>query len=172
MQSEEADCFFMQDLDYTYSRTGDVPRYLHSLAFPPSYFHRVIRTGTGNPVVHVDLAPWAGEICASVRLMQDRIRAEGRRTVVRWVHRARFHIRGSPGAGAGSSPGPSEMGMRIPGTELEVDKGWYGAVVVEAEGTNEGLAELRARCGAEMHPRYGAADWEERRVFRILRERR
>ncbi|EIN04791.1 hypothetical protein PUNSTDRAFT_76010 [Punctularia strigosozonata HHB-11173 SS5] len=173
---------YLIDLDYTYSRTGDVPKYLHSLAFPPSYFHRVIRSapaptpapppssspgthtdnsaGTANPIVHVDLRPWADEICGSVRLMQDRLRTEGRRTVVRWVHRARFHIRGG-----------GEGGIPIPGTDAVVDRGWYGAVVVEAEGTNEGLAELRARCGVERHPRYGEAEWEERKVFRILRER-
>ncbi|KAJ7691093.1 hypothetical protein B0H14DRAFT_3532064 [Mycena olivaceomarginata] len=49
------------DLDYKYSSIGDLPQYLPTLAFPPSYFHRVIRTGPAstNPV-----------------LLQDRVRTE------------------------------------------------------------------------------------------------
>ena len=60
--------------------------------------------------------------------------------VVRWVHRSSFTI---------SPPAPNKP-VRIPpmlnvgpgpshGSWL-VDPGWYGRVVVEAEGTNEGLA--------------------------------
>lgn len=70
-----------------------------------------------------------------------------------------------------AGPGPSPTGAWI------VDPGWYGTVVVETEGTNEGLEDLKARCrGPVSHhgqvpPEY--AHWEERRVvFRILRERR
>ena len=69
-------------------------------------------------------------------------------------------------------PGPSH------GAWL-VDPGWYGRVVVEAEGTNEGLADLQARCGRAFPPRAvgarasGEKVGEERNmVFRILRERR
>ncbi|KAJ7718506.1 hypothetical protein B0H14DRAFT_2643329 [Mycena olivaceomarginata] len=36
------------DLDYKYSSVGDLPQYLPTLAFPPSYFHRVIRTGPAS----------------------------------------------------------------------------------------------------------------------------
>ncbi len=38
-----------------------------------------------------------------------------------------------------------------------VDPSWRGTVIVDAEGTNEGLADLHARC---------------RGVWRVLRERR
>jgi hypothetical protein len=69
---------FPQDLDYKYSSVGDLPQYLPTLAFPPSYFHRVIRTGPAstNPVVHIDLAPWGQEIAANLQLLQDRVRTE------------------------------------------------------------------------------------------------
>jgi hypothetical protein len=63
----------------------------------------------------------------------------------------------------------------IPGTELCVDAGWYGTVVVEAEGTNEGLADLQARCGIGVFPvRSGGKgkDNGAKKVFRILREKR
>ncbi|KAG8683376.1 hypothetical protein FRC09_016116, partial [Ceratobasidium sp. 395] len=61
----------------------------------------------------------------------------GRHTVVRWVHRSRFHPR---------------PGMPIPNTNppAVVDRMWEGIVVVEVEGTNEGLADLQARCGSEV----------------------
>lgn len=64
----------------------------------------------------------------------------------------------------------------IPGTDgVCVDPGWYGTVVVEAEGTNEGLADLQARCGPGVFPpRAGKAvgvGGESLRVFRVLRER-
>ncbi|KAH8103341.1 hypothetical protein BXZ70DRAFT_888963 [Cristinia sonorae] len=176
---------YLIDLDYTYSRVGDLPRYLPTLAFPPSYFHRVIRTmGTGNPVVHVDLAPWADQIASNLQLLQDRMKTEtpqgGHHTVVRWVHRSTFIIKPPPGSRSiripvpsTAGPGPSPSGAWI------IDPGWYGTVVVETEGTNEGLADLQARCqgafplraeGAAMSPE--RAHREERRtVFRILRER-
>ena len=68
----------MQDLDYTYSTIGDLPKYLPTLAFPPSYFHRVVRTGAGstNPIVHVDISPWGEEIALNLQLLQDRVRTE------------------------------------------------------------------------------------------------
>jgi hypothetical protein len=54
--------------------------------------------------------------------------------VVRWVHRSRFHTR---------------PGMPIPNTTPPaiVERTWDGVIVVEVEGTNEGLADLQARCG-------------------------
>jgi hypothetical protein len=65
--SNSQNSLFLQDLDYKYSSVGDLPQYLPTLAFPPSYFHRVIRTGPAstNPVVHIDLAPWRQEFAES-----------------------------------------------------------------------------------------------------------
>ncbi|TCD61644.1 hypothetical protein EIP91_008132 [Steccherinum ochraceum] len=178
---------YLIDLDYTYSRVGDLPRYLPTLAFPPSYFHRVIRTmGTGNPVVHVDLAPWADQIASNLQLLQDRMKTEtpqgGHHTVVRWVHRSSFTLKPTPGSRSiripvpkTAGPGPSPSGAWL------IDPGWYGSVVVETEGTNEGLADLQARCRGAFPVRAEGASTdmspermhrEERRtVFRILRER-
>jgi hypothetical protein len=76
--TEWCDCYAGQDLDYSYSRVGDMPKYLPALAFPPSYFHRVIRTGptSSNPVVHIDISPWGEEIATNLQLLQDRVRTE------------------------------------------------------------------------------------------------
>ncbi|OBZ77675.1 hypothetical protein A0H81_02251 [Grifola frondosa] len=176
---------YLIDLDYTYSRSGDLPMYLPTLAFPPSYFHRVVRTmGSGNPIVHIDIAPWAEEIATKLQLLQDRTKTEtpqgGYHTVVRWVHRSSFIIRPPPGSKSiripvpsTAGPGPSPTGAWV------VDPGWYGVVVVEAEGTNEGLADLQERCKGAFPPRaVGAsaspersARLERKTVFRILRER-
>ncbi|EPT04755.1 hypothetical protein FOMPIDRAFT_39628 [Fomitopsis schrenkii] len=174
---------YLLDLDFTWSRIGDLPKYLPTLAFPPSYFHRVIRTqGSGNPICHIDIAPWGEEIAEHLQLLQDRTRTEtpqgGHHMVVRWVHRSTFTI-GPPAPNKpvripsmpNVGPGPSH------GAWL-VDPGWYGRVVVEAEGTNEGLADLQARCGRAFPPRaVGAraggeqAAKEQNIVFKILRER-
>lgn len=181
---------YLLDLDYTWSRVGDLPRYLPALAFPPSYFHRVIRTmGSGNPVVHIDIAPWSDQIAANLQLLTDRMRTEtpqgGQHTVVRWVNRTSFTIRPSKGTKyiripvpKSAGPGPSPSGAWV------IDPGWYGTVVVETEGTNEGLADLQERCkGAFFPPRaVGASPYgnvertpkekEDRRtVFKVLRER-
>ncbi|KAH9950709.1 hypothetical protein B0H21DRAFT_686114 [Amylocystis lapponica] len=172
---------YLIDLDYTYSRTGDLPHYLPTLAFAPSYFHRVIRTmGSGNPICHVDISPWAEEIAAKLQLLQDRMKTEtpqgGHHTVVRWVHRSSFVVRPPPGFSSiripvppGVAPGPK------PHSVWAVDPGWYGTVVVEAEGTNEGLADLQARCRGAFPPRAvgsrGAPHDYRQLVFRILRER-
>ncbi|KAI0646231.1 hypothetical protein C8Q79DRAFT_909127 [Trametes meyenii] len=181
---------YLIDLDYSYSRAGDLPRYLPTLAFPPSYFHRVVRTmGAGNPVCHIDVAPWGEEIAANLQLIQDRVRTEtpqgGHHMVVRWVHRSSFTLR-PPAHGkplrlqiprdVGIGPGPG------PGGAWFVDPGWYGTVVVEAEGTNEGLADLQARCrgafppralgvAASLSPERAAREAAQRGVFRILREK-
>jgi len=70
------------------------------------------------------------------------------------------------------------------GEKMTTDAGWYGTVVVEAEGTNEGLADLQERCGPGVFPpRAGgkigggggnsySKEAESLKVFRILRERR
>jgi hypothetical protein len=63
---------------------------------------------------------------------------------------------------------------------LFVDPGWYGSIVVEADGTNESLADLQDRCGPGAfpprvrgaHAAVSQGQVENRKVFRILRERR
>lgn len=71
-------CYSVQDLDFTYSETGDLPAYLPSLAFPPPYFHRVIRTAGehNNPVCHIDVSPWGNEIMSHLQLLQDKVKTE------------------------------------------------------------------------------------------------
>jgi hypothetical protein len=54
---------------------------------------------------------------------------------------------------------------------LFIDPGWYGTIVVEAEGTNEGLADLQERCGMRPVP-VAREGKDDKRVFRIIRERR
>ncbi|CAE6383219.1 unnamed protein product [Rhizoctonia solani] len=128
---------YLVDLDYTYSTTGELPQYIHSLAFSPSYWHKIIRT-SNSPLCHIDLTPYAAEIARNIQLVQDRVQTEtpqgGRHTVVRWVHRSRFHTR--PGL-----PIPSASPPAV------VDRMWDGFIVVEVEGTNEGLADLQTRVG-------------------------
>ena len=61
-----------------------------------------------------------------------------------------------------------------------VDSGWYGTIVVEMEGTNEALADLQERCGPGVllsRPRgvnghHPPSHFENRKVFRVLREKR
>jgi len=180
---------YLIDLDYTYSSVGDLPKYLPTLAFPPSYFHRVIRTGANlsNPIAHIDISPWGEEIAMNLQLLQDRVRTEtpqgAYHNVVRWVHRSSFTIRPSRGAQRypNGTRGPSSTG-RIPipdSNNLFVDHGWYGVIVVETEGTNEALADLQDRCGPGAFPprprgmngQTSQAQVENRKVFRILRER-
>lgn len=137
---------YLIDLDYTYSMTGELPGYIHTMSFPPSYFHRVIRT-PGNPIVHIDISPWGEEIAANLQLLQDRVKTEtpqgGHHTVVRWIHRSSFRARPNPF---------NKQPIRIPGTALVVDPGWWGTIVVETEGTNEGLADLQDRCKTKAFP--------------------
>ncbi len=192
---------FSQDLDYTYSMTGELPGYIHTMSFPPSYFHRVIRT-PGNPIVHIDISPWGEEIAANLQLLQDRVKTEtyvyniietsiwdelnyktvsspqgGHHTVVRWIHRSSFRARPNPF---------NKQPIRIPGTALVVDPGWWGTIVVETEGTNEGLADLQDRCKTKAFPaRIAGADKiaknakagskgekEPSKIYKLLRDRR
>lgn len=87
-------------------------------------------------------------------------------TVLRWTHRSRFQVR---------------PGQPIPHSDsLVVNAKWAGAVVIEAEGTNEGLADLLGRCGdtvtaslniaGSLSSKLGKGD--AGRVFRLLRDRR
>jgi hypothetical protein len=58
---------------------GAIPKYLHSLAYPPSYFHKVLRTGSGmdaDPIVQLDLKPFGEQICANLQLLQERVAME------------------------------------------------------------------------------------------------
>ncbi|KAF8483548.1 hypothetical protein DFH94DRAFT_625513 [Russula ochroleuca] len=163
---------YLIDLDYTFSQIGDIPSSLPALAFPPSYFHRVIRVaGDRNPIAHFDIRFWGEEIIANLQLLQDRVRTEtpqgAYHTVVRWVHRSSFTIFPPPGG--------TPM-IILPNKERRaVDPGWRGTVVVEAEGTNEGLADLHARCRGVFQRRAGDVapppGERERMVWRVLRER-
>ncbi|KAL1732494.1 hypothetical protein EV714DRAFT_206600 [Schizophyllum commune] len=179
---------YLIDLDYTYSPVGDTPRYIPSLAFPPSFFHRVIRTGSSsqNPIVRLNIMPWGEEIAANLQLLQDRARTEtpqgSYHNVVRWVHRSSFILRPRRGAG-GSSVGHGSSSSRPPSSRIPiygheglfVDPAWYGTIVVETEGTNEALADLQERCGpGAFPPRAGPPvkrEVDNREVFRIMRER-
>jgi hypothetical protein len=92
--------------------------------------------------------------------------------VMRWVHRSSFQLRPVKG----QLPGVVNR-IPIPNTDsLFVDPGWYGTIVVETEGTNEALADLQDRCGLGAFPPRSRsstqAQIENRKVFRILRERR
>jgi hypothetical protein len=65
-------------------------------------------------------------------------------TVVRYIHRARFRIR--PGVLVNPYAPPVAGPDGQPVVKL-VDPGWHGLVVIDTEGTNEGLADLQARVG-------------------------
>ncbi|ESK94515.1 hypothetical protein Moror_7982 [Moniliophthora roreri MCA 2997] len=187
---------YLIDLDYTYSTVGDLPKYIPALAFPPSYFHRVIRTGPSstNPIIRIDLSPWGPEIAANLQLLQDRVRTEtpqgSYHNVVRWVHRSSFVMRPglsgkrSSSRSRNSPPSTSSGRIPIPDTNgLFVDPGWYGTIVVETEGTNESLADLQDRCGPGAFPPRAPGiasnmtaagkvkEKDSKMVFRILRER-
>ncbi|KAF9070147.1 hypothetical protein BDP27DRAFT_1221271 [Rhodocollybia butyracea] len=167
---------YLIDLDYTYSPIGDLPRYIPGFAFPPSYFHRIIRTAasstsSANPILRLDISPWGAEIASSLQLLQDRVRTETPQgsfhNVVRWVHRSSFHLRspqpsrshGRTSVRVGNAGDNGLLDHRIPlpstsptGAPLFVDPGWYGKVVVETEGTNEALGDLQDRCGSGAFP--------------------
>ncbi|KIY52567.1 hypothetical protein FISHEDRAFT_34988 [Fistulina hepatica ATCC 64428] len=194
---------YLLDLDYTYSSIGDLPKYIPALSFSPSYFHRIIRTGptSSNPIVHMDISPWGEEIASNLQLLQDRARTEtpqgAHHNVVRWVHRSSFKLKPKaitstrnsvhPAArAAGTSPRHERI--PVPGFQgVFVDSGWYGTIVVEAEGTNEGLADLQDRCGpgvfparatgsSALHSTVKGVNFEDkaaeaRKVFRIMREK-
>lgn len=180
---------YLIDLDYSFSEIGDLPKYMPTLAFPPSYFHRIIRTGpsSSNPIAHINLQPWGEEIATNLQLLQDRVRTEtpqgAYHNVVRWVHRSSFVIRAPPRnrlhslqTRSGSSIMPARI--PIPDSNLFVDPGWYGTIVVETEGTNESLADLQSRCGPGAFPPRprsvkgeSQVEKEARLVFRILREK-
>ncbi|KAF9531441.1 hypothetical protein CPB83DRAFT_891808 [Crepidotus variabilis] len=178
---------YLIDLDYTYSPTGDLPKYLPALAFPPSYFHRVIRTGhtNSNPIVHIDISMWGEEVAINLQLLQDRVKTEtpqgAYHNVMRWVHRSSFQVRPPRGPQRQQYGGrPPTNRVPIPDFEsLFVDSGWYGTIVVETEGTNEALADLQDRCGPGAFPprprgvngQPTQLQIENRKVFRVLREK-
>lgn len=173
---------------------GAVPRYLHSLSFPPSYFHKIIRCGTGveaDPIVQIDISPFGEQIAANLQLLQERVamdtyvtpwsvlpllidvlRPQGNRhTVLRWSHRSFFRV-------PSVYRSLTHLNIPIPNTTgLFIHAEWAGTIVVEAEGTNEGLAELQARCGTAF-PQFrkpatpvipGKPEYS--RVFRLVRDR-
>ncbi|KAG8883941.1 hypothetical protein FRB97_005615 [Tulasnella sp. 331] len=135
---------YLIDLDYSYNPIGEIPRHIDSLAFPPAYFHKIVRNA-GNPIVYIDLRPFAGDIADHLSLLQDRVQTEtpqgSHHTVVRWIHRARFYVKPNTPVNPYRHLTERTMPMQF------VDQGWFGSVVIEAEGTNEGLADLQTRVG-------------------------
>lgn len=184
---------YLVDLDHKYSRMGELSPYFHSLAFSPSYFHRVIRTGVntvlnpgGNPIVYLDVSPWGQELAANLQLLQDRATTTTPHgtlhSVVHWLHRSSFTIR-PPVSPHHPHAYSHSQNLRIPIPSVAgffIDPGWYGTVIVEAEGTNEGLADFQARCGPGAFPpradnitskMRSEKERGSRRVYRILREK-
>lgn len=184
---------YLVDLDYKYSRMGELSPYFHSLAFSPSYFHRVIRTGVnavlnpgGNPIVYLDLSPWGQELAANLQLLQDRATTATPHgtlhSVVHWLHRSSFTIR-PPVSPHHPHAYSHSQNLRLPIPNVAgffIDPGWYGTVIVEAEGTNEGLADFQARCGPGAFPpradnvtskMRSEKEKGSRRVYRVLREK-
>lgn len=125
--------------------------------------------------MHIDLHPYATEIASNLALLQSRVQTETcvsfansapflrliedphystrcpseqgqTHTVIRWIHRSCFQLRGeTPLLPLKSSSSSSSSGR----TQL-IDPAWEGFVYIEAEGTNEGLEELQARVGHEV----------------------
>ena len=103
--------------------------------------------------------------------------------MVRWVHRSSFTIR--PPVSPHHPHAYSHMqNLRLPIPHVDgffIDPGWYGTVVIESEGTNEGLADFQDRCGPGAFPprahnitskMRNEKEKDSRRVFRVLREKR
>ena len=90
--------------------------------------------------------------------------------VVRWVHRSSFAVR--------HRHAPHAPVLLLPSRgQIRVDPGWIGTIVVEAEGTNEGLTNLQQRCRGGFLPNAAPGHMLRRGernfgVWRILRERR
>ncbi|KAK7049882.1 hypothetical protein VNI00_005312 [Paramarasmius palmivorus] len=166
---------YLIDLDYTYSSTGDIPRHIPSLAFPPSYFHGVIRHGplNANPIMRIDVSPWGHEISRNLQLMQDRMVATTShgtlQKVVKWVHRSTFTIR--PPSRSNGIPIPNVNG----GQCYTVHPAWYGAIIIETDGSNESLEDLKERCGTKFFPKLTSTrkpgDTSEKTVWRLIREK-
>jgi hypothetical protein len=125
------------------------------------------------------------KFCLNLTLSHHPSPQGSHRKIVRWVHRSSFIIRPPP-APIAARYGPNRTRIppariAIPQTDLYVDPGWYGTVVVEAEGTNEGLADLQERCGTGIFPPRpknvirnpgNLKPRDGRKVFRLMREKR
>lgn len=94
----------------------------------------------------MDISPYATEIAANLKLLQDRVQTETpqgqHHTVIRWIHRSSFQLQGD-------TPLLPIQPRRSGPTPL-IDSSWEGTVYVEAEGTNEGLEELQDRVGGSV----------------------
>ena len=65
-------------------------------------------------------------------------------SVIRWIHRTRFKVRPNTPINPAATPVMLPDGTR---QTQSIDPAWTGVVVIEAEGTNEGLADLQYRIG-------------------------
>ena len=163
-------------------------KYLLSLAFSSSYFHRAIRSGptVSNPIVHIDTSPWEKKLlricsCCKIgselgrayrslflefcRLIRSLSRPQGAHyKVVSWVHRSSFTIR--PPTRTYPPPPPNSRGQK------EVPR----IPTSETENTRCGMAQLLGRRRGPMKvwqtSENGVVGFEKMKVPRILREQR
>lgn len=130
---------------------------------------------------NVRIVPTLVELCSRATLFHSPHGAL--HDVVRWIHRSSFTIR-PPVAPSQGQTQSRLRALRIPIPNADgfcIDPGWYGTVVLESEGTNEGLADLQMRCGSGVFPPRAETfatkmrnekERENKRVWRILREKR
>ncbi|PWZ00506.1 hypothetical protein BCV70DRAFT_199784 [Testicularia cyperi] len=128
---------YLRDLSFMFDRGGHLPSWLNAFAFPPSYYHNIIRSSDqAQPVVYLDVLPWRDQIVSTMRLVQDQVETfspQGARyRISKWLYRAIISI----------VPGQiiSDEGLEV------VDAGWHGRIVIETEGTAEHAKELISRC--------------------------
>lgn len=179
----------MQPPDYAYSHAGDLPKYLPTLAFPPSYFHRIIRTmGSGNPICHIDIAPWGEETVSNPQLIPDRMRSETyvsgycifRATplasTMRAVRRATFTPSCAGTTALHSLRGPvvecgsAFLGALVGGC-LDCQSRLYESIVIEAEALTKALHRTPGSLGECVPTPRGRRDATSRQPSTSLRLR-
>ncbi|KAL7416190.1 hypothetical protein BDY24DRAFT_337459, partial [Mrakia frigida] len=95
------DGYYLVDLDFQFSVLGEIPSFINAFQFPPSYWHKVVKSA-GNPLLYLDLSgPMGVEIKKNTKLILDKApltAPDGRERLVQsWIHRSELVVRETKG---------------------------------------------------------------------------
>lgn len=99
---------FLRDLSYAHDSVGHLPAWLDALSLPPSYFHNLLSSTAGQPVIYIDITPFINSLSTQqMQLCKERAEIDSpsgeKYRVNRYVYSATVQIRRGTALGSSSS---------------------------------------------------------------------
>jgi len=162
---------YLRDLSYAFSSLGHLPAWIDAFSFPPSYYHQVIMSPTaaspnevpqsdrsGDPIVWLDLRPWAADAAQSLHLQREFTEMPSNGDGLKYaksIYRSSIYVGYGVVPEAKETPDPNKSGADADRIRSLAQKALqaepWGEVILEAEGTGDAARDLIERVAGSHH---------------------